>query len=172
MTVKQIIANRKNSKLGGVKTPKGKEISKYNAQKHGLLTKEIVIEDENKKELKEFSEGLVNTLQPQGELEIILTEMIASDTWRLKRCLRIEKNQMEFEKNRKLKLNYNEKQDEREGIADMMNTPIMDRIMRYEASAKRSILKSLHELQRLQAKRMGESVAIPLAIDIEVSDKK
>ena len=33
---KQIEANRKNSKKGGIKTERGKEISKHNALKHGL----------------------------------------------------------------------------------------------------------------------------------------
>lgn len=32
---KQIEANQKNAKLGGVKTEEGKAVSKYNALKHG-----------------------------------------------------------------------------------------------------------------------------------------
>ena len=45
MTVseKQLEANRANAQKGGVKTPEGKEIVKYNALKHGLLAKEVVI---------------------------------------------------------------------------------------------------------------------------------
>jgi hypothetical protein len=42
MTVsqKQLEANKKNALVGGVKTPDGKAIAKYNALKHGLLAKE------------------------------------------------------------------------------------------------------------------------------------
>ena len=45
MTVssKQLEANRKNAQQGGVKTLEGKAIVKYNALKHGLLAKEVVI---------------------------------------------------------------------------------------------------------------------------------
>jgi len=45
MTVseKQLQANRENAQKGGVKTPEGKAMVKYNALKHGLLAKEAVI---------------------------------------------------------------------------------------------------------------------------------
>ena len=45
MTVsqKQLEANRKNAQKGGVKTTEGKAIIKFNALKHGLLTKEVVV---------------------------------------------------------------------------------------------------------------------------------
>ncbi len=45
MTVskKQLKANKKNAQKGGVKTSEGKAIVKYNALKHGLLAKEVVI---------------------------------------------------------------------------------------------------------------------------------
>ncbi len=44
---KQIEANKENGKLGGVKTDEGKAVSKYNAIKHGLLSKEVLLEDES-----------------------------------------------------------------------------------------------------------------------------
>ena len=40
---KRLEANRVNALKGGVKTPEGKAISKYNALKHGILAKEAVI---------------------------------------------------------------------------------------------------------------------------------
>ncbi len=40
---KQLKANRKNAQKGGVKTQGGKAIVKYNALKHGLLAKEVVV---------------------------------------------------------------------------------------------------------------------------------
>jgi len=38
---KQLDANRKNAKKGGVKTEQGKAISRLNAEKHGIFTKVI-----------------------------------------------------------------------------------------------------------------------------------
>ena len=48
---KQLEANRQNAKLGGVKTEEGKAISKYNAIKHGLLSKEVLLEGEDETKL-------------------------------------------------------------------------------------------------------------------------
>ena len=48
---KQLVANQKNAKLGGVKTEEGKAISKYNALKHGLLSKEVLLDGEDEKTL-------------------------------------------------------------------------------------------------------------------------
>ena len=51
---KQLAANRKNALKGGVKTSKGKAITRYNAMKHGLLCKEVLIEGEDNKTLSEL----------------------------------------------------------------------------------------------------------------------
>ena len=44
---KQLEANRKNAKLGGVKTEEGKEVSRLNALKHGLLSEVILLPEED-----------------------------------------------------------------------------------------------------------------------------
>ena len=49
---KQIKANKKNSKNVGVKTAKGKAVSKYNALKHDLLAKEIIIDTGDGKDFR------------------------------------------------------------------------------------------------------------------------
>jgi hypothetical protein len=43
------------------------------------------------------------------------------------------------------------------------------KLSRYESTIERSLYKALHELQRLQAKRQGQAIAPPLAIDVELS---
>lgn len=68
LSQKQLEANRRNAKLGGVKTEEGKDISKYNALKHGSLAQEVIIESEDIPRLQELLEGLRASLQPQGEL--------------------------------------------------------------------------------------------------------
>lgn len=37
---------------------------------------------------------------------------------------------------------------------------------------ERGIYKALHELERLQAKRNGENVPLPIALDVDVSGEK
>jgi len=47
---------------------------------------------------------------------------------------------------------------------------LLDRVQRYETGIEKSLYKALHELQRVQAMRLGVSVALPLAIDVNLSD--
>lgn len=96
MTVseKQLEANRANAQKGGVKTPEGKEIVKYNALKHGLLAKEVVITigegAENPEEFNALLGDLNTQLKPEGTLEEMLVEKIAVAYWRLRRSYRYE----------------------------------------------------------------------------------
>lgn len=43
------------------------------------------------------------------------------------------------------------------------------KLSRYEVAIERSLFRSLHELQRLQAVRMGNVVSAPAVVDVEVS---
>jgi len=172
---KQLEANRKNAKLGGVKTKEGKEIVKYNALKHGLLAREVLIDGENEKELNELSKNVIDSLKPIGELENILTERVISNTWRLKRCLKIEKNLMEYEKNNELNdfdIGGLEKQSKRNSVLSMVSSHLIDRIIRYETTIERGIFRALHELERIQSKRKGELVNLPMAIDVDIFQEK
>ena len=45
----------------------------------------------------------------------------------------------------------------------------MSNLERYETTLSRSWLRTLHELQRLQAIRAGERIPTPAAVDVEVS---
>jgi hypothetical protein len=96
MTVskKQLEANKRNAQKAGVKTAEGKAIVKYNALKHGLLAKEVVITvgegAENPEEFNALLEDLKTQLAPAGTLEEILVEKVAVAYWRLRRAYRYE----------------------------------------------------------------------------------
>ncbi len=96
MTVseKQLQANKKSAQKGGVKNPEGKAIVKYNALKHGLLAKEVVVTvgegAENPEEFNALLEDLKAQLAPEGTLEEMLVEKIAVAYWRLRRAYRYE----------------------------------------------------------------------------------
>ena len=88
-------ANRKNAQLStGPRTEKGKVAVKWNAVKHGLLAKEVVIRtgdgEESKSEFKNLLTALTESLQPEGVLEEMLVEKIAVCYWRLMRVVRCE----------------------------------------------------------------------------------
>jgi hypothetical protein len=96
MTVsqKQLEANKKNAQKGGVKSPEGKAIVKFNALKHGLLAKEAVVTvgdgTENIEEFNSLLEALQTQLASEGTLEEMLVEKIAVAYWRLRRAYRYE----------------------------------------------------------------------------------
>jgi hypothetical protein len=96
MTVskKQLQANKKNAQKGGVKTPEGKAIVKYNALKHGLLAKEVVITvgegAESPEEFDALLTDLKTQLNPAGTLEEMLVEKVVVAYWRLRRAYKYE----------------------------------------------------------------------------------
>ena len=96
MTVseKQLKASKKNAQKAGVKTAEGKAIVKYNALKHGLLAKEVVITigegAENPEEFNALLKDLKNQLAPVGSLEEMLVEKVAVAYWRLRRAYKYE----------------------------------------------------------------------------------
>ena len=94
-SLKKLEANRKNAlQSTGPKTAEGKQIVKFNALKHGLLSKEIIIADgegqEDQNAFQDLHSQLNIDLMPVGVLEEILVEKIAICYWRLKRAVRSE----------------------------------------------------------------------------------
>lgn len=87
----KIEANRRNAqKSTGPKTQAGKEKSKMNAIKHGLVAQATVIPvGEAKEDDTEFTQLLDRVtaeFKPQGFIEEMLTERIAICYWRLRRA--------------------------------------------------------------------------------------
>lgn len=94
-SLKQIEANRRNSeKTTGPKTEAGKRASSQNAHKHGLASKQIVIQSatysEDPVEYELLLESLHEELKPVGKLEEHLVTKIANCIWRSHRVIRAE----------------------------------------------------------------------------------
>lgn len=150
---KQIEANQQNAQQStGPKTDEGKAVSRYNALKHGLLSKEVLLEGEDEETLLELEKRLRSELKPISEIELLLVDRIAANIWRLKRALGMEKGEVISTG------------------GGLMYDP--NNFFRYEIMLERSIYKALHELQRIQATRMGEKPPAPIAIDIDVLGEK
>jgi len=182
-TDKQIQANKENAKLGGVKTSDGKAISKLNALKHGLLSNEILLKGENEQSLTELGKQIIQSLHPVGELEILLVDRIVANFWRLRRVMEVEKAAMEWEKyDEGVEINLGfgypkdekleEQQKERKQTRNMIANNNTEQILRYETTIERSLYRALHELQRLQASRLGDKPPLPINEDIDVSKEE
>jgi hypothetical protein len=153
----QILANQENGKLGGVKTEAGKAAVRLNAVTHGLLTKEAVVHGESKKMLNELRDNLMKEHQPQGELETMLVEMIATSFWRRCRVVRQETDWL------------NGDFDQYQCYYAVANGGLhWQNLSRYETMYERQFYKAIHELERVQRSRRGENIPAPLAIDVDL----
>jgi len=291
---KQIKANRENAKKGGVKTQKGKDIVRFNALKHGILSQAVYIEKgdgrEDINELNTVAQNLIQELRPVGVVEEMLVDRVLSSYWRLRRVIRAEKgeirrgqdslliekmmsradddrlkqkigltsysesikstfgiqyllkllknakNEVENEgyltdetidtlmnrfeegespfgilaaitntmlkgeevdgepppvtQKRAKKTFYRIVKDEKERLKTMLaftegrdsledeshllaisvpSKNVLEKLTRYETALERSMYRALHELQRIQAARMGEKPPIPIAVDVDIS---
>jgi len=79
----------------GPRTSQGKERSKFNARKHGLFSKAVLLQDESRAEYDALLNGLMENLQPQGKLEIVLVENLATLLWRKRRLIQVETAEIE-----------------------------------------------------------------------------
>ena len=88
---KQARANRENARQStGPKTPEGKAVTRLNAIRHGLLSKDVLLPGEDESALEELGERVRAELQPVGQLENMLVEQIIAAAWRLRRLRRVE----------------------------------------------------------------------------------
>jgi len=177
---KQIEANQENAKLGGVKTEEGKNISKYNALKHGILKE--VVSDYEINYYRDMTERLESQFNPKGILEKMLVDRIGIYYLKLFRVAKAENEYMRSTLNPRivtvkngldLLSDYKETIVENEGYIPKVNDVAIEKLsstyLRYEISIENRLYKAIHELQRLQAERKGKNVPPPLALDIEVS---
>lgn len=131
---------------GGPKTEEGKEISKMNALKHGLLGKAVLITGEDEKQLLSLTKKIRTEMKPVTEIERILVDRIISSIWRLRRALAMEN-----------------------GEVISVTGGLMydsDKFFRYETMLEKGMYRALHELERIQAKRNGSDVPFPVVVDV------
>ena len=98
-SAKQIAANRRNAvKSTGPRTPQGRAVSKMNALKHGILSKQVLVQAltlrESSEELTELHRRFWEDLQPVGPLEEMLVDQIVTAHWRLRRALKAESGEI------------------------------------------------------------------------------
>jgi hypothetical protein len=76
---------------GGPATQAGKEVVRWNATRHGIRSPAPVVPGVEKKEdWEDHRDGILESLQPEGHLEMALAERVALLSWRLHRVIRYE----------------------------------------------------------------------------------
>lgn len=95
----KIVANRKNAlKSTCPKIDDGKAAVRWNDLKHGLLAKEIIINEgdgqESEADFRQILDSLIQDLQPHGTLKHFLVKRIAACYWRLVRVIWCERGEI------------------------------------------------------------------------------
>ncbi len=79
---KQLIANRQNAmKSTGPQSVEGKIIVSKNATRHGILSKEVPFDEDEKMELDELYLSLHDQFKPDGEYERLLVDRMVKRDW-------------------------------------------------------------------------------------------
>ena len=77
---------------GGPKTQAGKEVARWNATRHGIRSPAPVIPGlEKAEDWEDHRDGVLDSLSPEGHLELVLAERVALLSWRLHRVTRYER---------------------------------------------------------------------------------
>jgi hypothetical protein len=153
---KRAAANRLNAQLStGPRTEKGKNWSRRNGLKHGILASALLVTGgggaEDHAEFDRLLNGLYTDLVPIGTLEVMLVETIAICYWREGRALRCEAGQI------------------LENGSDYMlynGGHLAQSILRYETTIQRQLAYTLNQLERLQRARKGEHVPAPVNVQV------
>jgi hypothetical protein len=97
-SVKQIEANRCNSlKSTGPKTEAGKQASRCNAVRHGLMAETVISALEDAEDYKGFELAITADYDAQSAVERELVLRLASLLWRLRRATTIETGLFEIQ---------------------------------------------------------------------------
>lgn len=146
-------------------------MSRYNALKHGLLNKELLLTSEDEVAFSEFSAALCAELCPVGQFEMMLVERIISCHWRLRRAIFVEKNTMDWhEEDTDIPVlpPQSTEQKRRWRIKNMLGNDGIENILRYETAIERSLYRALHEFERMQARKKGTHIPAPAILDVSI----
>jgi len=143
--------NRANAqKSTGPKTPEGKARSSANSFKHGLYSREVLMDCENPARFDELRADLRREHQPVNTTEDILVDELAQHYWRLCRVRRLE---IQAWTTNKIDKKKGEAQVDTERLQQFINCGMLEQLQRILTSAERSFHKALATLRQLQRDR-------------------
>ncbi len=179
-TVRKIAANRENARKST--GPTNMTSTRYNALKHGLLSRGVT-ELDDPQEFHGWLAELKKELEPVGVLEEECVNQIAVLTLRMRRARLLEAEAFtahlnpprtvahpgEFEFDTRA-LGWSEMIDP--GLPAQISPEALDQInrtiLRYESTNENKLFRWLNQLDRWQRRRRGETLPAPAALDVNV----
>jgi hypothetical protein len=168
----RVESNRQNAlRSKGPRTEEGRATVSKNALRHGgyaARVEAIPALGEEPGEFEALRAGLVESLHPIGALEYELVGKMASSWWRMLRAGRAEREGLEYviRKQGSSATPILSAFCGQLALGDGHNT---ERLLRFEAQMEKAFFRILHELERLQARRHGQGVPVPLVVDVNVN---
>jgi hypothetical protein len=167
----QITANQQNAlKSTGPRSAEGKDVSRFNALKHGLDARSLVIPGEDLDELAALINDYLHQFRPNGPVERMMVDTLIRADWHLRRYDRIESGVIarmigDGDPNAALAGLF--------GTAAPKSNPL-PHLFRRRQTAQRDYFRALKELQRMQKERRQkedteESQAEPVKIGFDLS---
>jgi hypothetical protein len=160
---KQIQANRRNAAQStGPNTPEGKARSARNAVRHGLMSREAVLPEEDRKDYRNLLAELEAEYHPSGPTQEFLVREMASAQWRLRRLMRVETGyfRTRIAKARRWETNKDDRREENDhdedtrlmGIAfdNSAGADPFGSLARYQNMLRRAFYKALAALEKMQ----------------------
>ncbi len=133
---------------------------KLNAVKHGLLSKQIIINPQESRPFNKLAKQLLAELQPTTAIEMIMAEQVILQYWRLQRFMKIENELFLYAGESKFSFG-----DARFVVAFaefLDRNPSFDVLSRYNASILRGFYKALHEYRNIKrASNLSKTGEIP-----------
>jgi hypothetical protein len=140
----------------GPRSEEGKQRSSKNAIKSGIFAQATLLKEESLSDYQSLLEGIWDVLKPEGKLEELLVEKLASISWRYRRLLAADG--AAFQRNSR----YTDSVSKSLG-----DTGELDRLVRYESNLERAFDRTLTQLERIRRVRSGEP--LPPQLDIKIS---
>ena len=146
---------------------------------------------EDKAALDTLRAELLTAIAPVGAIEELLADQLVSVVWRLRRAQSMESGVLGgafYEAMKSMGVNKEQYADLVTGTGDAKpilpfmevyalgsalrkdetGAVALEKAARYGGSLERSLFRTLHELERVQAGRKGQVVPLPVAIDVTV----
>lgn len=149
---KQLKANKQNAFLGGVKTAKGKAVSRYNATRHGIL-REAVTEYEQVA-YEEIFNDICTYFEPRNFVEEMLIERIAVAYVKLVRLSKAEAEVMRTALDPTIPMGASIRMNDKNGYEPVMKYQLLDLLnntyTRYEVGIENRLYKAIDKLRELK----------------------
>jgi hypothetical protein len=140
----------------------GKGRSAQHALRHGLRARKVISFDEREPDFLAFHAELRESLDPADAIEEYLVERIAICAWRLRRMYRVEAELIDGWRN----ATPRRFEDLQIGAVFECSPGEMTRLSRYEIALDRTLHRAYVMLERRQARRRGEEIPAPLAVEV------